>query len=360
MDISLNLENDMDDVLLQKNSPVSQIIGSYPISAERISDGRNSRVYLITCKNLRKYVIKFYFSHELDKKDRMNVEFSSLQFLWNKGIRCIPKPIAVEKKHSFAVYSFIDGIKIPSEKVTIKDIEYITRFLKKLNELKLKEDSNKLPPASEACFSIKEMAESIENRYKRLLTLPKENKENYALHKFLEKEFDPQFSRIVKWCRLNLTENGIDYSSRISKNNQTLSPSDFGFHNALRRMNGQIVFLDFEYFGWDDPAKMISDFLLHPNMNLKVNHKRQFVRNMLTLFPEDQSLKIRLNAAFPLCGLKWTLIFLNEFLPEHFLRRNFAQYNKLIKNDAQAQQLLKAQHLLNKITKNFKNFPYKM
>ena len=45
---------------------------------------------------------------------------------------------------------------------------------------------------------------------------------------------------------------------------RTLSPSDFGFHNALRRPDGRVVFLDLEYFGWDDPAKMISDFLLHP------------------------------------------------------------------------------------------------
>ena len=45
---------------------------------------------------------------------------------------------------------------------------------------------------------------------------------------------------------------------------RVLSPSDFGFHNALRRPDGTIVFVDFEYFGWDDPAKMMADAMLHP------------------------------------------------------------------------------------------------
>ena len=38
-----------------------------------------------------------------------------------------------------------------------------------------------------------------------------------------------------------------------------ISPSDFGFHNALRTNTGP-VFFDFEFSGWDDPAKTIIDF----------------------------------------------------------------------------------------------------
>ena len=120
------------------------------------------------------------------------------------------------------------------------------------------------------------------------------------------------------------------------------------------------MFLDFEHFGWDDPAKMISDFLLHPNMNIKPELKELFARNMILYFAKDKHLKTRLKVVFPLFGLKWCLIFLNEFLPEDFLRRDFAHNKGLIKEKVQAQQLLKAKNFLNQVMKNFKYFPYEV
>ena len=47
-----------------------------------------------------------------------------------------------------------------------------------------------------------------------------------------------------------------------------LSPSDIGFHNTLKCRN-KIFFIDFEYFGLDDPIKITSDFIIHPGNNLK-------------------------------------------------------------------------------------------
>ena len=37
-----------------------------------------------------------------------------------------------------------------------------------------------------------------------------------------------------------------------------VSPSDFGFHNAIVRGSGEICFIDFEYAGWDDSAQVFS------------------------------------------------------------------------------------------------------
>ena len=48
---------------------------------------------------------------------------------------------------------------------------------------------------------------------------------------------------------------GVSWEQELLEQYRTLSPSDFGFHNALRTPAGTMVFLDFEYFGWDDPAK---------------------------------------------------------------------------------------------------------
>ena len=139
----------------------------------------------------------------------------------------------------------------------------------------------------------------------------------------------------------------------------TLSPSDFGFHNAIRKDNGDIVFLDFEHFGWDDPAKLISDFLFHPKMNLDLKLKKKFVDNMLSIFSSDNPLKYRFEILYPLFALKWCLICLNEFLPNNFMKRKFAYRQNLDKIDILKQQLLKAKKILDIVEQTYKEFPYK-
>ena len=60
---------------------------------------------------------------------------------------------------------------------------------------------------------------------------------------------------------------------------RSLSPSDFGFHNALLEADGRLTFVDFEYFGWDDPVKIVADVMLHPGMGLSADHGRRFATN---------------------------------------------------------------------------------
>ena len=56
----------------------------------------------------------------------------------------------------------------------------------------------------------------------------------------------------------------------VNKKRLVLNPSDFGFHNTLKKKN-KLFFLDFEYFGWDDPVKLTADFIWHPSHSLNKN-----------------------------------------------------------------------------------------
>ena len=100
----------------------------------------------------------------------------------------------------------------------------------------------------------------------------------------------------------------------------TLSPSDFGFHNCLKK-NGKITFIDFEYFGWDDPVKLTADFIWHPSMVLKLHLIRKWNNSMKKIFSKDRDFQDRLNASMPLYGMRWAMIILNDFFPEFFNRR---------------------------------------
>ena len=59
-----------------------------------------------------------------------------------------------------------------------------------------------------------------------------------------------------------------------------LSPSDFGFHNILQS-EGRLNFLDFEYAGRDDLAKLLSDFRLCPEIKVKKKYSEIFVKILL-------------------------------------------------------------------------------
>jgi hypothetical protein len=83
--------------------------------------------------------------------------------------------------------------------------------------------------------------------------------------------------------------------------------------------------VDFEYFGWDDPAKTVADLLLHPAVDLPVPLGRHIRDRLLAELPDpDRALAARFHRLFPLYRLKWCIILLNEFLPEALERRRFA------------------------------------
>jgi thiamine kinase-like enzyme len=174
----------------------------------------------------------------------------------------------------------------------------------------------------------------------------------------LVEEYIPCLTEIRRWCELKLKSDGQSFSAELKPHERTLSPSDFGFHNALRRPTGQIVFVDFEYFGWDDPAKMISDFLLHPAMDLSDVLKGRFLDNIFQGYQDYPHLAGRVAMVYSLWALKWCLILLNEFVPEHLGRRGFASERPLNESELQSQQLSKARRMLRDVMDNYQHFPY--
>jgi hypothetical protein len=317
----------------------------------------NSRSYIATVNNSLKYFVKVYYRDDKDLKRRSVVEYQSLKYLWDKGIRAIPKPVAFDKDNKIAVFEYVCGTPIDTEKLKNEDIGQVISFIKNLHSLSKGNKNGNLYSASEACFSVSEIIDNLNVRFRRLHTFAKDNKEK-DLSKFLSVKFLPAFERIEKWCRSESKKRRIRFDKKLPKIYRTLSPSDFGFDNCLRRESGRIVFLDFEYFGWDDPAKMISDFLIHPKINLPDKFKRKFIEGTVPVFGRDKKLKERLEVVFPLFGLKWCFIMLNEYLPENFQRRVFAAAGPLDKKRICAAQLAKAKSMLDRIEGSYTKLPY--
>ena len=311
------------------------------------------------CRDSTRYAAKLYFDRRDPGKDRVSAELGGLKFLWDNGERAIPRPVAADPDAALALYEYVDGAPALSTEVSESDVDRAVEFLVGLKLLAGREGAESLPPATEACFSVGAILDNISWRLARLQGVEGHAEEHMALRSFLSGEFVPEFRDVKAWCEASLRRQGLSPETELDRRDRTLSPSDFGFHNAIRRPDGQVVYLDFEYFGWDDPAKIISDFLHHPGMALNEGLKDRFWGGMLDGFHPLEDLGARTETVYPLWGLRWGLILLNEFVPEMALRRAFASRVQVDQRDLRLLQLGKARRMLERVRVEREHFPYR-
>lgn len=326
-----------------------------PVTAfSRVGGGGNSRVFAIRSGSKR-FVVKQYFSRT-DGRHPGRAEFDGLTFLWRHGFRDVPRPIAANAHRDIAVYEFVVGS--PVGRVGATDVNGAVAFLARLHALAQRDGGVRLSPASEACFCVDDIRRSLERRLRRLDEAAVTSGEHGRMRRFLARDFARAYADVARWAEPRVAGTGFGVRRRLPRALRTLSPSDFGFHNALRRRDGSLVFLDFEYFGWDDPAKMAVDFLWHPAMTLTDALRRRFIQGLVAAFPGDPGLKRRIELVWPLYGLKWCLILLNEFVPADLSRRRFANTDRIRSGVVRTRQLRKAERLLEDIVSRYERFPY--
>ncbi|WP_320173210.1 phosphotransferase [Maridesulfovibrio sp.] len=322
---------------------VQYLTDETPLKAEHIRAGRNSRVFRVDCKSGRSLLAKFYLQHTADGRSRLEQEWTALKFMAGSGITNIPRPLKFDESAQGAIYSFIIGN--PIKETTLQDIEEVLSFLAELKDISILPAAIDLPNAAEACFSPAEVAGNIKSRLEKLQALPAEDEVYQSMHSFLENKFLPALEECIGNAKQDFPDEL--WTAPLPRSNRSLSPSDFGFHNALRTDNG-LAFVDFEYFGWDDPVKATSDFLLHPAMDLSAQQMVTFFAGMKNIFERDESFVLRFKSYLPLFHLKWSMILLNEFISQHLERREFASGDVGKHKTLRAQQLEKAENFLNK------------
>jgi len=309
-------------------------LGTPALSVDRIGAGRNSRVFRVALAD-RVVVVKFYRRDAGDTRDRLATEFGALQFLWDNGVRAIPRAIADDREHYCAIYEYLDGRAPHAAEVAAADIDALVDFLASLQPLRGK--AGAIGVASEANFSLSALTRHVRSRADRLRNAAA----GKGLAAWFEQSFDPLLAEVQAA--------GADETDEIDQAKRTLSPSDFGFHNAIRRPDGSLAFVDFEYFGWDDPAKTVVDFLLHPGMALADALKKRFADRFLQAFAFVPGLRERARIVYPLYGLKWCLILLNDFLPD---RETTAT------RQVRDAQLDKARALADRIRREYRENPF--
>ena len=165
-----------------------------------------------------------------------------------------------------------------------------------------------------------DLAAGISGRRARLGEVAQDND---SLQAFLSGKFDLALEEAAQRAAREYEAASMDFDAPIAERERTLSPSDFGFHNVLR-VDGSLFFVDFEYAGWDDPAKLICDFGCHPEIPVSDEYL-QALKNSFYPYLENAENSIhRSEILMPLYRLKWCCIMLNEFTSVGRARRKFA------------------------------------
>jgi hypothetical protein len=294
-----------------------KLVGGAVLGVSRIAGGRNSRVYRVDAGD-RVFALKRYPSREDDPRDRLGVEAGALAWMNKQGLNMVPRLVATDRDTNSALFSWMEGS--PVWEVGASDIDQAADFLGALERLRETAGFPATDLAAEACLSGAEIERQIRTRAVDLHRLEDEP----ALRAFLRQEFAGALEDCLSTARKILSSAGGSFEAELNHRQRSLVPSDFGFHNALRDEKGRLAFVDFEYFGWDDPAKLTADVLLHPATPVATELRSRFRTAAEKLYGDDPDFATRLGAFHPLFGLRWVLILLNEFHPERWRRRILA------------------------------------
>jgi hypothetical protein len=279
--------------------------------------GKNNRTYRVETDH-GLFAVKKYFQQAADKRNRLASEFAFLTYAKKVAPKQVPTAYHYDAENSLALYEFIDGAQIKRNCVVAEDIQQAIHFFCALNEPSTRLPATALPLASEACFSIQTHINLIDARLNELHDMVAETKQDIIAKAHIKQIKSFWQAYIKTFNDLNQKNELLDISQRC------LSPSDFGFHNALRKHDGTICFLDFEYAGWDDPAKMTGDFFAQLEVPVPPHYFDDFVKQVMAVFSKPDELIQRAYHLRYLYQIKWCCIALNIFLPVHLARRRFS------------------------------------
>ena len=235
---------------------------------EPARSGGNNRVLIIRVPE-GAFIAKWYFSDASDPRDRLATEWGFFQYAVKTCPSSVPRPVSRDAEGRAALYEYIEGDPLSPGEVTAADVDAACDFLAALNDPGFRVLAADLPEASEACFSIEEHLQLVNGRLERLERVDFSGENDSAVRSLVREMTDFRDA-------LQETISGRANRLGLPEEERCVSPSDFGFHNAIRRPDGSICFIDFEYAGWDDPSKTAADFFLQPAMPVDTRHRERF------------------------------------------------------------------------------------
>jgi hypothetical protein len=320
-------------------------------SFQLLPSSGNNRIYKVKMKDGSNYAVKQYLRLKEDSRPRLQAEFGHLSALWKLEFRNIPQPL--EKEGDWAVYSLIEGASVKS--VELAEMDEVLSFISRLSDVSSELRGFSILPGSDSRACLGDYIDQIERRYNRLVQGAKNSGLEKEINGFLEQKILPYKEFIFSKFYDSIESLGWDLRSPFEEAQQIFSPSDLGFHNILASASdkGRLIFLDFEYSGWDDPAKLLADFFHHVGQDIAWDHKWYLLEKFAAHRKQDPNFLRRWETVIDLIGLEWMLIVLNVIDPKEMKRKRFANPN-LDPADLIKTRLSKAEQMINEMSERRK------
>ena len=318
------------------------ITGTFTL--DPIGGGGNNRVYRVNAGD-RVAVLKQYFRHPQDPRDRFGAERGFYAFIEQAGIDRTPPALGWDMERRLGLLGHVAGRKLLADEVGNGQVKQALEFVLELNQQWRDVPSATLPAGSEACFSVDQHLDCVGRRVTRLDEIQVESAGDEAAKRFVREKLRPAWESLSCDVRTATDMRAVE----LTRDQICPSPSDFGFHNALLEPDGRLRFFDFEYAGRDDPAKLACDFICQPQLPVPESCRESFLAALAVQSGWGEPFVLRTRLLMPIYQLKWCCILLNEFSPIAKLRRLFARPGGSFEELKWA-QLAKAQQALGKVT----------
>ena len=142
-------------------------LGRGPVALTALQGGANNRVFAIEGAD-RPALLKCYFRHPADTRDRLGAEFGFSQFAWNAGLRALPEPLACDEGAGLGLYALIEGAPVDAAAVGSSEVAAAAAFVADLVSVQHLPDAARLSHASEACFTFEEHLARVDARVARV------------------------------------------------------------------------------------------------------------------------------------------------------------------------------------------------
>jgi hypothetical protein len=299
----------------------------------RLGGGINNDVYRVEKRGLS-YVLKLYPTLPSETRNRIKAEVEFLKFANSVASDYVPRLIDYDFDKRAVLLEFIEGTTfIEGCSPSAKQIRDAVRFFETLNQSREAAESLVSMDAAEGYLRLTDHLASIDERISKLATNHLPEALSYQSSSLIDRLKEEYHS--VKENSLAIINQG-DVPDEIKPEDRCVSPSDFGFHNAIQTSHG-VKFIDFEFAGWDDPAKATVDFILQPRVQVRAKHT--VLLDVLSVRRKDNESK-RTMLLGSILRIKWLCIILAVLDPE--------RYRKLVKSMDldKANQLMEKQLLI--------------
>lgn len=278
-------------------------LGANPDLITPLQGGINNQVFRCYA-NGQALVLKGYVSDRADSYERFIAEVGFLRYANEIATEFVPLLLHSDETTQSVVLEYLEGeLFKEGAHLSQEDIDQAVSFMYRLNADPAAARVKIVKCASEGFLCLTEHLQNVNERIAEMgsdhLPTCLQGQAKGAIHA-LERQYEKLQIKIEQIILEGECEDALKLSERC------VSPSDFGFHNAIRTRTG-VKFFDFDFAGWDDPAKTVADFDLQPRV--PVGQRTLELRSGIPLW--SVSLEARCETLFPILQLKWACIILS-------------------------------------------------